>query len=141
MYIPCLDIIPCVGSYSRGRKREANRCLSSFPAEFRGPGVHHNFDDSDSGYDNTDLEQRTARSLGLAGFPGRVIFLGDGTEVHPNSSDDSDMVDQMEEDKDLESQVTKGEKTDVVTGGSKETTDSEKATNAEKPKADDVKKD
>jgi len=47
----------------------------------------------------------------------------------------------MEEDKDLESQVTKGEKTDVVTGGSKETTDSEKATNAEKPKADDVKKD
>jgi hypothetical protein len=27
-------------------------------AEFRGPGVHHNFDDSDSGYD-VDMDQKS----------------------------------------------------------------------------------
>ncbi|PKS07538.1 hypothetical protein jhhlp_006142 [Lomentospora prolificans] len=106
--------------------------------EFRGPGVHHSFDDGDSGYDNADLEQRS-RSFG-ANYGGRIIFLGDGTEVHPNSSDDSDMVDQTEEDKDLESQVTKGDKKEEAATDSKEQTGSEK-TDAEKPKADNAKED
>lgn len=113
--------------------------FSLFPAEFRGPGVHHNFDDSDSGYDNTELEQRS-RSLGLAGYQGRVIFLGDGTEVHTNPSDDADMVDQTEEDKDLVSQVTKSEKKEEVVTDAKELADNAKA-ETEQTKADDVKKD
>lgn len=52
------------------------------------------------------------QQIGLSGgYGGRVIFLGDGTEVVTNSSrDDADMVDVTDEDKDLESQVNKGEK-------------------------------
>jgi protein phosphatase 2C family protein 2/3 len=80
------------------------RSCSSFLAEFRGPGVHHNFDDSDSGYDVED--QKQGKSFGIAGYKGRIIFLGDGTEVLTDS-DDTEMFDNSEEDKDLASQVSK----------------------------------
>jgi protein phosphatase 2C family protein 2/3 len=80
-----------------------------FPlAEFRGPGVHHNFDDSDSGYD-VDAENKSrggGSSFGIGGYKGRIIFLGDGTEVLTDS-DDTEMFDNAEEDKDLASQVSK----------------------------------
>ena len=72
-------------------------------AEFRGPGVHHNFDDSDSGYD-VDMDQKS-KSFG-GNQRGRIILLGDGTEVLTDS-DDTEMFDHGEEDKDLESQVHK----------------------------------
>jgi len=77
-------------------------------AEFRGPGVHHRFDDSPSDDYDMDLDQRT-RMLGSRG--GRVILLGDGTEVVTDYSDqDAEMFDQSdEEEKDLESQVKKGQ--------------------------------
>ncbi len=73
------------------------------PAEFRGPGVHHNFDDSDSGY---DVEDNRSKPFGIGGYKGRIIFLGDGTEVLTDS-DDVDMFENSEEDKDLASQVSK----------------------------------
>jgi protein phosphatase 2C family protein 2/3 len=73
-------------------------------AEFRGPGVHHNFDDSDSGYD-VDSE-KSGRSFGIGGYRGRIIFLGDGTEVLTDS-DDTEMFDNSEEDRDLASQVSR----------------------------------
>ena len=73
------------------------------PAEFRGPGVHHNFDDSDSGY---DVEENKSKPFGIGGYKGRIIFLGDGTEVL-TESDDAEMFDNSEEDKDLASQVSK----------------------------------
>jgi protein phosphatase 2C family protein 2/3 len=79
-------------------------------AEFRGPGVHHNFDDSDSGYDMEDHQKQSSsggsggRSFGIGGYRGRIIFLGDGTEVLTDS-DDTEMFDNAEEDKDLASQV------------------------------------
>ncbi|KAH8685632.1 phosphatase 2C-domain-containing protein [Tricladium varicosporioides] len=76
-------------------------------AEFRGPGVHHNFDDSDSGYD-VDMDQKT-KSFG-GNQRGRIILLGDGTEVLTDS-DDTEMFDNQEEDKDLASQVHKGQVT------------------------------
>lgn len=79
--------------------------LSSFLAEFRGPGVHHNFDESDSAYDMED--QKQGKSFGIGGYRGRVIFLGDGTEVLTDS-DDAEMFDNSEEDNDLVSQVSKG---------------------------------
>lgn len=75
-------------------------------AEFRGPGVHHNFDDSDSGYD-VDSEQKSGKTFGIGGYKGRIIFLGDGTEILTDS-DDTEMFDNSEEDKDLASQVSKG---------------------------------
>ncbi|EKD14436.1 protein phosphatase 2C [Drepanopeziza brunnea f. sp. 'multigermtubi' MB_m1] len=56
-------------------------------AEFRGPGVHHNFDDSDSGYD-VDMDKKS-KSIG--------------------DSDDTEMFDRSEEDQDLASQVTRGQ--------------------------------
>jgi len=76
-------------------------------AEFRGPGVHHNFDDSDSGYD-VEMDQKL-KSFG-GNQRGRIILLGDGTEVLTDS-DDTEMFDQGEEDKDLASQVHKGQTT------------------------------
>jgi protein phosphatase PTC2/3 len=76
-------------------------------AEFRGPGVHHNFDDSDSGYD-VDMDQKL-KSFG-GNQRGRIILLGDGTEVLTDS-DDIEMFDRGEEDKDLASQVHKGQTT------------------------------
>lgn len=41
---------------------------------------------------------------------GRIILLGDGTEVLTDS-DDTDMFDHVDEDKDLDSQVHKGQTT------------------------------
>ena len=63
-------------------------------AEFRGPGVHHNFEDSDSGYE-MDPENK-GRSFGVGGYRGRIIFLGDGTEVLTDS-DDTEMFDNADE--------------------------------------------
>ncbi|KXJ92082.1 protein phosphatase PTC2 [Microdochium bolleyi] len=79
-------------------------CAPPEYAEFRGPGVHHNFDDSDSGYD-LDNESRS-KPFGIGNNKGRIIFLGDGTEVLTDS-DDTEMFDNSEEDKDLASQVSK----------------------------------
>lgn len=77
-------------------------------AEFRGPGIHHRFDDSPDDYD-MDPDQRT-RMIG-GGRSGSIILLRDGTEVLTDSTDadhDADMFDQSsDEEKDLESQVKK----------------------------------
>lgn len=78
--------------------------LTHFLAEFRGPGVHHNFDDSDSGYD-VNLEQ--SNRAFSSNQSGRIILLGDGSEVLTDS-DDTEMFDH-DEDKDLASQVHKGQ--------------------------------
>lgn len=80
-------------------------------AEFRGPGTHHHVDDSPDDYE-MDMDQRT-RFLG--GRQGRIILLGDGTEIQiGNMHDDDgdvDMEDRGEaeeaEDGDLEEQVQK----------------------------------
>ncbi len=82
-------------------------CANNLVAEFRGPGVHHNFDDSDSGYD-VDMDQKSKPFGGNQ--RGRIILLGDGTEVLTDS-DDTEMFDHSEEDRDLASQVHKGEVT------------------------------
>src|ERR1700712_2349893 len=53
-----------------------------------------------------DMDSR-ARPFGALG--GRIILLGDGTHNGPQSIEhDSDMFDHEDEDRDLESQVTKG---------------------------------
>ena len=98
---PCAP--PEYGKYSIFSAR--NPALTVELAEFRGPGVHHNFDDSDSGYD-VDMEQKL-KSFG-GNQRGRIILLGDGTEVLTDS-DDTEMFDHGEEDKDLASQVPKGQ--------------------------------
>lgn len=79
-------------------------------AEFRGPGIHHRFDDSSDDYE-MDMDQRT-RLLG--GRAGRIILLGDGTEIVTGQGDDEDvdMEDRgeaEEADSDVEEQVKKGQ--------------------------------
>lgn len=72
-------------------------------AEFKGPGVHHHFDDSDEYGMDHDQHSQMLSSRG-----GRVILLGNGGQFHTEG--DSDMFDQSdEEEKDLESQVPKTE--------------------------------
>lgn len=87
-------------------------CAPPEYAEFRGPGVHHNFDDSDSGYD-MDMDRsksfnNRARIM-LEGMPG-----SDDSESSEHakgfSSNSREMLqDNDDEDKDLASQVQKGE--------------------------------
>lgn len=79
-------------------------CAPPEYAEFRGPGIHH-AEDSPDDYD-MDMDQRTKD---IGGRSGRIILLGDGTEVLTDSAETStDMFDDAE-DKDLESQVSKGQ--------------------------------
>lgn len=73
--------------YDEIAKRVANGdgpCAPPEYAEFRGPGVHHNYEDSDSGYE-LDSENK-GKSFGV---------------------DDTEMFDNADEDKDLASQVAK----------------------------------
>jgi protein phosphatase 2C family protein 2/3 len=88
--------------------------LTFCEAEFRGPGAHHRFDASDED-EYMDMDQRT-RLLGGSG--GRVILLGDGTEIITGSADDDD-VDMGEaeevEDSDIEEQIKKGQAESIKT--------------------------
>ncbi|GAB7342112.1 hypothetical protein MBLNU457_g0384t2 [Dothideomycetes sp. NU457] len=82
-------------------------CAPPEYAEFRGPGVHHGFSqDSPDDYD-MDMDKQS----GSTGRSGRIILLGDGTEVlTDNQGEDPDMFDQSEDDeKDLENQIKKGQ--------------------------------
>ncbi|KAL2264882.1 hypothetical protein VTJ83DRAFT_7392 [Remersonia thermophila] len=88
-------------------------CAPPEYAEFRGPGVHHNFDDSDSGYDLDD--QKNVKTFGIGGYRGRIIFLGDGTEVLTDS-DDTEMFDNSEEDNDLARQVSRASSSTTLVG-------------------------
>jgi len=60
-------------------------------AEFRGPGIHHYNDEDDY---EMDMDQRT-RHYGSKS--GRIILLGDGTEVLTDSANE-DMLDHDEDD-------------------------------------------
>lgn len=65
--------------------------------------MRHQFDhDSPDEYE-LDLDHRTR---GFGGRNGRIILLGDGTEVLTDS-DDTEMFDQSEEEKDATNQVKK----------------------------------
>jgi len=81
--------------------------------EFRGPGMHHRFDDSPDDYD-MDLDQRTRMFGGRAG---RAILLGEDSDLLDSLSQEDDNDVDMEfrgdaeedalEEKDLEQQVRK----------------------------------
>ncbi|KAF2471651.1 PP2C-domain-containing protein [Lindgomyces ingoldianus] len=85
--------------YESIAKRVAN---GEGPSEFRGPGVHHRIDDSPDDID-MDLDHRFRPNSGLGG---RIILLGDGTEISAEAGD-AEMFDHDDEDKDLDSQVNK----------------------------------
>ncbi|KAL1956969.1 hypothetical protein VTO42DRAFT_6458 [Malbranchea cinnamomea] len=77
-------------------------CAPPEYAQFRGPRVHNQFDDSPDEFD--PAVDAAPPKVGRAG---RIILLGDGTEVLTDVGDE-DMFDTADEDKDLESQVRKG---------------------------------
>lgn len=78
--------------------------LTISTAEFKGPGIHHHFEEEDDyGMDHDH------RSHMLTSRGGRVILLGNAGQFQTDSVD-QDMFDQSdEEEKDLESQVPKGQ--------------------------------
>ncbi|KAI9754721.1 MAG: Methyltransferase-like protein 21D [Chaenotheca gracillima] len=93
--------------YDTVAKRVANGdgpCAPPEYAEFRGPGVHHSFDDSDNDFDN-DFDHRLRDPSRPSG---QIILLGNGTEVLTDSTD-AEMFDHDDEDEDLESQVSRGQ--------------------------------
>ena len=108
--------------------------MSLVTAEFRGPGVHHRYDDSPEDLD-MDLENssssdyngpRTYADLRRNGG-GRIILLGNGSDwstSHSGSADDeedSEMFDNDDEDADLDSQVQKGSKAEKQQAAREET--------------------
>lgn len=105
--------------------------LTIFEAEFRGPGVHHRFDASDED-EYMDMDQRT-RLIGGRG--GRIILLGDGTEIVTGTGedDDVDMEDRGEaeeaDDSDIEEQIKKGQAESSTNGE----TDASRAQREETP--------
>jgi len=78
-------------------------CAPPEYAEFRGPGVRHQYGHESPDEYELDLDQRNRSGFGSRG---RIILLGDGTEVLTDS-DDADMFDHTEEDKDTENQIKK----------------------------------
>ncbi|PWY83291.1 PP2C-domain-containing protein [Aspergillus sclerotioniger CBS 115572] len=68
-------------------------------AEFRGPGIRNQFEENP---DDFDMENDRARGFSVRS--GRIILLGDGTELIPEQNDD-ELFDQAEEDQDLANQV------------------------------------
>lgn len=115
--------------------------------------MHHNYEDSDSGYE-MDADGK-GKGFGVGGSRGRIIFLGDGTEVL-TGSDDTEMFDNADEDKDLESQVSKSttadkgdvkaeaaapESTEDKSAESKPAAASDSKETQEKPATEETKKD
>ncbi|KZM24371.1 metal ion binding [Ascochyta rabiei] len=90
-------------------KRVAN---GEGPSEFRGPGNHHRIDDSPDEHD-MDLDSRFGQNTGTRG---RTILLGDGTEIETDGADNG-MFDNDDEEKDLDSQVSKFSKDDAQRDG------------------------
>ena len=104
-------------------------------AEFRGPGIHHRYDDSPEDFDMEMMAQdHRARSFG--NLSGRIILLGDGTEIDPNGPD-ADMFDHEDEDGDLEHQVNRVEEVD---DDGEERRQREGTPGPEKAKADEAAK-
>ncbi|KAF1921835.1 protein phosphatase-like protein 2c [Ampelomyces quisqualis] len=106
-------------------KRVANGEGPCAPPEYgKGPGVHHRIDDSPDDID-MDLDQRFRSNSGQGG---RIILLGDGTEISTDAPD-SDMFDHEDEDKDLDSQVDKYNK---ESNGNAQVTESPSSVQTEK---------
>ncbi|KAL2011765.1 hypothetical protein VTN00DRAFT_4483 [Thermoascus crustaceus] len=76
-------------------------CAPPEYAEFRGPGVRHQFDDSPDDY---ELELDNRRPFSVSS--GRIILLGDGTEVLTDHNEE-DLFDHTEEDKEHANHVQK----------------------------------
>ncbi|CBX91973.1 similar to protein phosphatase 2c [Plenodomus lingam JN3] len=105
--VGCDNMTMIVVGLLQGRTKEqwyediAKR-VANGEAEFRGPGVQHRIDDSN---DDIDMEL-DSRFRPNSGSGGRIILLGDGTEISTDGHD-GEMFSNEDEEKDLDSQVNK----------------------------------
>jgi protein phosphatase 2C family protein 2/3 len=107
-------------------------CAPPEYAEFRGPGVHHNFDDG-----NHDADHDGPLSgNGIGPYRGRIILLGDGTEA---ITEDSEMVENVDEDKDLDSQVVRVKSPEAQSPDGKDSKPDAAAAKPDDAKADSAK--
>lgn len=74
-------------------------CAPPEYAEFRGPGIRNQFEENPDDY---DMDNDRARGFSVRS--GRIILLGDGSELVPEHNDE-ELFDRTEEDRDLPSQV------------------------------------
>jgi protein phosphatase 2C family protein 2/3 len=141
--VGCDNMTMIVIGFLRGRSKEewyeeiAKRvaagdgpCAPPEYAEFRGPGVHHNFDDGDAEFD-TDGDIQHGNGVGP--YHGRIILLGDGTEVI-TETDDNEMLENAEEDRDLDSQVLRVKSPESDSPAKSPTLESKDEKKAEEPK-------
>ncbi|KAJ5212638.1 uncharacterized protein N7498_004284 [Penicillium cinerascens] len=80
--------------YNQVAERVANGdgpCAPPEYAEFRGPGIRNQFEDNPDDY---DLEMERSRAFSTRS--GRIILLGDGTEVIPDQNEE-ELFDQTED--------------------------------------------
>ncbi|KAK1150300.1 Protein phosphatase 2C 2 [Aspergillus melleus] len=82
--------------YNQIAERVAN---GDGPSEFRGPGIRNQFEENPD-----DYEMDNDRARGFSVRSGRIILLGDGTELIPEQNDE-ELFDQTEEDRDLPRQA------------------------------------
>lgn len=97
--------------------------------------MHHRFDDSPD-YDDADMDQRT-RMLGRSG---RIILLGDGTEILTGRGDDDDVdmdergdAEEDSDNKDLEELLRNKNSSYKVNGDSPNSTGTERSERGETP--------
>ncbi|CZT20998.1 probable protein phosphatase 2C [Ramularia collo-cygni] len=93
-------------------------CAPPEYAEFRGPGMHHGFDDSPDDYD-MDMDQRT-----------RMLGRGDDDDVDMDERGDAE---EDTDDKDLEELLRNKDSTQKLNGESLEKTDASRSERGETP--------
>ncbi|KAH2318364.1 Protein phosphatase type 2C 3 [Aspergillus fumigatus] len=113
---------------------EYGKCLEDpmvGEAEFRGPGIRNQFEETP---DNYDLEND--RSRGFSVRSGRIILLGDGTELIPEQNDE-ELFDQREENRDVTNHL-QHESPDSSARGDREGTPGPQSKNETTSKAEET---
>lgn len=83
---------PSTASLTRNPKKLPRRADGQIcAAEFRGPGIRNQFEENPDDY---DLEMERSRAFSTRS--GRIILLGDGTEVIPDQNEE-ELFDQTED--------------------------------------------
>ncbi|PYH95836.1 PP2C-domain-containing protein [Aspergillus ellipticus CBS 707.79] len=95
--VGCDNMTMIIIGLLNGRTKE--EWYNQIAERFRGPGIRNQFEENP---DDFDMENDRARGFSVRS--GRIILLGDGTELIPEQNDDG-LFDHTEEDQDLVSQV------------------------------------
>ncbi|KAH1345370.1 hypothetical protein KXV68_006480 [Aspergillus fumigatus] len=100
-------------------------------SEFRGPGIRNQFEETPDNYDSEN-----DRSRGFSVRSGRIILLGDGTELIPEQNDE-ELFDQREENRDVTNHL-QHESPDSSARGDREGTPGPQSKNETTSKAEET---